>query len=95
MRRKAQARFAAVAPAAVLLAALALAVPRPARADASQTQSFRIWSQMNACARLAAQKFPDHTPEGNAQREAYRQNCLRERHLPVVAVPPPQAGAAQ
>jgi hypothetical protein len=44
---------------------------------------------MAACAQLAAQKYPDHTPEGNAQREAYRQNCLRQRHLPVTGAPPP------
>lgn len=81
--------------AAIVLAALVPAAgPRLARADAQQKQSFTVWNQMANCARLAAQKYPDHTPEGNAQREAYRQNCLREHHLPVVAAPP-QAGAGQ
>jgi hypothetical protein len=63
------------------------AAPRLAHADAQQQQSFSVWRQMQDCARLAAKKFPDHTPEGNTQREASRQDCLRQRHLPVTAAP--------
>jgi hypothetical protein len=77
------------------IAAVALtAAPRLARADAQQQQSFSVWNQMGDCARLAAKQFPDHTPDGNAKREAARQNCLRQRHLPVAA-PAPQAGNGQ
>jgi hypothetical protein len=73
----------------VLAAALVLtAAPRLARADAQQQQSFTAWNQIADCARQAAKQYPDHTPEGNAKREAYRQNCLRQRHLPVTAAPP-------
>jgi hypothetical protein len=81
---------------ALAIAALALtAAPRLARADAQQQQSFSIWNQMGDCARIAARQYPDHTPEGNAKREAYRQNCLRQRHLPVTAPPPANSGGQQ
>ena len=40
---------------------------------------------------LAGKQYPDHTPEGNAKREVARQNCLRQRRLPVV---PPQRRAS-
>jgi hypothetical protein len=83
MMGRSLAGFAAVAALALLVAA----TPRPARADAQQQQSFGAWHLMADCARLAAKKFPDHTPEGNAKREAERQNCLRLHHLPVTAVP--------
>jgi hypothetical protein len=74
---------------ALAVATLALTtVPRLARADAQQQQSFTAWNQMADCARLAAKQFPDHTPDGNAKREEARQNCLRARHLPVTAAPP-------
>lgn len=80
-------RVVVVALSLVTLAALALP-PRPARADAQQTQSFQIWRQMQDCAKLANKQFPDHTVEGNAKREAARQECLRVRRLPVSAPAP-------
>jgi hypothetical protein len=79
--------FALLMGTAVLLAA----APRLVRADAQQQQSFRVWSQMADCARLASKQYPDHTPEANVKREAARQNCLRQRHLPVIPASP--AGA--
>jgi hypothetical protein len=82
---------AAIAAIAVLGCALALA-PHRARADAQQQQNFAIWHQMDDCAKQAFKQYPDHTPEGNAKREAARQACLREHRLPVqqpVAPPPP------
>ena len=84
MKIQAQACFTAIAVAALVLAA----APRLARADAQQQQSFSVWNQMADCARLAARQYPDHTPDGNAKREAYRLNCLRQRHLPVTTAPP-------
>ena len=72
--------FALLMGTAVLLAA----APRLVRADAQQQQSFRVWSQMADCARLASKQYPDHTPEANVKREAARQNCLRQRHLPII-----------
>ena len=72
--------------------ALAAATPRPARADAQQTQNFAAWAVMTRCAEQAHKKFPDLTPDGNAKREAARQECLRANHLPVTAtVPGPAA----
>jgi hypothetical protein len=83
------------ATAALVIAALTLAAaPRLARADASQQSSFRTWSQMADCARIATKQYPDHTPEANAKREAARQSCLRLRHLPVTPASP-QASAGQ
>jgi hypothetical protein len=88
MKMPAQACLTAIAVAAVVLAA----APRLARADAQQQQSFSIWNQMADCARLAAKQYPDHTPEGNAKREVARQNCLRQRHLPVTPAAPTVGG---
>jgi hypothetical protein len=85
------ARPAAIGAIAVLGCALAL-TPRPAQADAQQQQNFSIWHQMDECAKQAFKQYPDHTPEGNAKREAARQACLRAHRLPVnqpVAPPPP------
>lgn len=81
MHRKAG--FAALAFAALLL----LAAPRLAYADAQQQANFSIWHMMGTCAQLAAKQYPDHTPEGNAKREAARQECLRQNHLPVTGSP--------
>ncbi|HEY3918785.1 MAG TPA: hypothetical protein VGL83_13385 [Stellaceae bacterium] len=66
-----------------LAALMAPAAPRLARADAQQQANFAVWHMMAACAQLAAKQYPDHTPEGNAKREASRQECLRRNHLPV------------
>ncbi len=72
---------------AVALTALLLpALSHRAQADVAQQQSFGAWRQMTDCAHQAAIKFPDHTPQGNAQREAARQECLRQHHLPVTPV---------
>ena len=73
--------------------ALMMAAPSRAHADAQQTQSFAVWRQMQECAKQATKQFPDHTPDGNAKREAARQECLRAHHLPVtspVVSPPPR-----
>jgi len=63
------------------------AAPRVARADAQQSQNFAAWHAMQDCARQANKQFPDHTPEGNAKREAAREECLRLHHLPVTKAP--------
>jgi ABC-type sugar transport system substrate-binding protein len=52
-----------------------------------QQQSAMVWQQMRNCAQQAALKFPDHTSDGNAKREAERLDCLRRNHLPVVPQP--------
>jgi len=46
-----------------------------------------MWREMRECALLSAKQFPDHTPEGNAKREAMRLECLRANRLPVTAQP--------
>jgi len=79
--------------AALILVLGALSAPSIARADATQSQSFTIWHQMDECAKQANKQFPDHTPDGNAKREAARVECLRAHHLPVTAANPPPAPA--
>jgi hypothetical protein len=74
-------RFGAILVLGVLL------LPGLARADALQQQSFGAWKIMDDCAKTANKQFPDHTPEGNAKREAARQECLRVHRLPVSAAP--------
>jgi hypothetical protein len=82
-------RFDRGTVAAVALIALLVAVPpRDARADAQQQQNFALWKQMQDCARIAFKQFPDYTPEGKAKREAARQECLRQRRLPITAAQP-------
>ncbi len=76
------------------LLALAVAAPRIARADAQQTQNFAAWAVMQRCAQQAHKQFPDLTPDGNAKREAARQECLRVNHLPVTATVPVPAPPA-
>jgi hypothetical protein len=71
-----------------VLGLLAVAAPRSAWADAQQTQNFAAWAVMTRCAEQAHKKFPDLTPDGNAKREAARQECLRANHLPVTATVP-------
>jgi hypothetical protein len=94
MKLHARVSRTAIAPFALLLgAALLPAAPRLAHADAKQLQSFSVWRQMSDCARIAAKQYPDHTPEGNVKREEARQNCLRQRHLPVTAAPAPPPAA--
>ena len=79
-----------------LTIAIAIATgPRLARADALQTQSFAAWRVMQDCAEKAAKQFPDHTPAGNANREAARQECLRVHRLPVTAPAPVPPNSSQ
>ena len=66
-----------------------------ARADVAQQQSFTVWRSMADCAHQAALKYPDHTPRGNAEREAARLECLRIHHLPVTPAVNPTPLPAQ
>jgi hypothetical protein len=72
----------------LLGAAVALALPRPASADANWKNSQAVWSQMDKCTRAAQKAYPDYTRESNAKREATRQLCLRASNLPGEAIPP-------
>jgi hypothetical protein len=74
---------------AMLLGA-ALLVPAVARAEINQQNANAAWRQANQCQTDARKKFPDHTPEGNAQRDAARRECLRNHKLPepAAAAPP-------
>jgi len=50
-----------------------------------QQRAAFIWHDMSECGQLATKKFPDHTPEGNAKREAARLDCFRDYHLPITS----------
>jgi hypothetical protein len=65
-----------------VLAAITLIVPAQA-ASSNAVASQRQWAVMDKCARDAAQKFPDHTTEGLAQRDAYIRKCQRDSRVPV------------
>ena len=78
-----------VLAAALLLAGAVALAPQAARADVQQQQNFAVWKQVQECARQAFKQYPDYTPEGKAKREAAREECLRQRHLPVTPASPP------
>ena len=78
----------------LLLAAMLLPAAR-ARADLYQQQADAAWRQADLCARDAFKKFPDHTPEGNAQRETVRRECMRNNELPAAAGAPRPGDAPQ
>jgi hypothetical protein len=66
-------------------------------ADANLTTSNARWKSMDSCARAAVKAFPDHTKEGNAQRDRYRQQCLAGNNLPhdeKFGAPPVSASGA-
>jgi hypothetical protein len=81
----------------ICLGFLGLAIiPPPARAQlpwdqfglSTHQQAALVWRYMDLCAQQAAKQFQDHTPDGNAKREAARLECLRRNHLPVDPKPP-------
>ena len=55
--------------------------------SAQQRAEF-MWREMGECAKLSAKQFPDHTPDGNAKREAARLECLRANRLPITSQAP-------
>jgi hypothetical protein len=59
---------------------------------ASQT----AWHQMDNCKRQAARQYPDHSPQGLAQRDRAAQRCLDNARLPPIAplAPPPPGNAS-
>jgi len=60
-----------------------LGVPWNSPAYTFSQQNSIVWRDMRLCAQAALQRFPDHTPEANAQREEARLDCLRRNHLPI------------
>lgn len=80
----------------VTLVAAALALPfAGAHADVNQQHSNEAWKQATRCTQDAFKKFPDYTPEGNAQRETARRECLRNFKIPEPAAAPQTSGDAQ
>jgi hypothetical protein len=90
-----KARRDATYAATLLLCAALIAAAPDARAQESlgtapgnapnlqQQDSAHKWRMADNCARAAFAKFPDYTPESNAQRENYRRSCLRINGLPA------------
>jgi len=79
---------------ALMIAAAALALARPAFADQNFKTSSIYWSARDRCTRQAQQAYPDYTPESNAKREKMRKNCLLGNNLPAEETSlPPQTPA--
>ena len=86
---------------AVAVFAAILAIASPSLADPNWKSSSQLWGRQDRCARQAFRKFPDYTPQGNAQRERELQQCLAAGNLPprvftntpTPAPPPPPAGS--
>jgi hypothetical protein len=66
----------------------------PALADNAWKQSSSVWRVMDRCTRAAQKRFPDHTADAIAKREADRRQCFRASNLPG-DVDPPQPAAEQ
>jgi hypothetical protein len=81
------------APMRIVLLAVVILLPASiARADVNQQDANFSWRQSDKCMRDALKQFPDHTPQGNAKREAARLQCLRNHKLPA---PASAAGSAR
>jgi hypothetical protein len=61
---------------ALMFAAAALALPRPAFADQTFKTNSVYWGARDKCTRQAQQRYPDYTPESNAKRDKMRKTCL-------------------
>ena len=55
--------------------------------------SKQAWHATDDCARDSLKKFPDHTPESNAKREAFRRTCLRNHKIAAPDTPIDALGA--
>ncbi|HTS94352.1 MAG TPA: hypothetical protein VMG55_20235 [Stellaceae bacterium] len=81
-------------PVWIAAAVIAAAVAAGAMAAGMGTDNTRIdnarqrWHAADDCNRQAFKKFPDYTQEGASKRDAFVQQCLRDRHLP----PPESSG---
>lgn len=76
----------------MMLLAAAMLPAGLARADIYQQDANAAWRQADLCSRDAFKKFPDHTPDANAQRETARRECLRNHKLPLPAAVPQASG---
>lgn len=84
---------------AVAVFAAILALAGPSLADQNWKSSSQLWGRQDRCAREAFRKFPDYTPEANAQREREFQQCLAASNLPPrvltnTPAPPPAPPSA-
>ncbi len=65
---------------------LVLAVGIAAAAQATsvrEKQSSAVWRKQDDCAHAAFLKFPDYTPESNANRDRATRACEDENHVPA------------
>lgn len=66
---------------AVVAAAVSLAPARATNSTGVGVQ--RQWSAMDKCAKLAIQKFPDHTASALAKRDEFIHRCQRDARVPI------------
>lgn len=70
--------------AGAVLANLAVAGVAQA-ASIREQESVAVWKKQDECARSAFLKFPDYTPQGNADREKAVRDCDIAKGVPVRA----------
>ncbi len=70
---------------------LCLVAADPAAAAGIGQGAVNNWKAMDRCAKQAQTLFPDHTPEGNAKRDAALNACLSAGNLPPRAPLSPPA----
>jgi hypothetical protein len=67
----------ALVRAAALIAVAAVSVPSMALAAQSKyPEQQQKWLASDKCVKRAAEKYPDHTAEENAKREAFTRRCI-------------------
>jgi hypothetical protein len=70
---------------AILAIVAAIGVDAARAGSIREQQSDAVWRKQDECARTALLKFPDHTPESNADRDRATRDCERKNHVPVRA----------
>jgi hypothetical protein len=70
---------------AVLTIAAGVGVDTARAASVREKQSYAVWQTQDACAHAAFLKFPDYTPESNANRDRAARECEVKNHVPVRA----------
>jgi hypothetical protein len=80
----------------VILALAVLLVPFSVQAGSNFTGSESVWKASDKCNSRAITKFPDHTSEALAKREAFVRQCNRDSRVPARApfteTPQPNVG---
>jgi hypothetical protein len=73
----------ALVRAAAFIAVTAMSVPSTALAAKTKyPEQQQKWLYSDRCTKLAIEKYPDHTAEVNAKREAFARRCTNQYGAP-------------